>query len=216
MKKIAQYSFMFIMSMITFMLFASTLDPVTGVTMAMAIPSFADLEFEDGQDNMGGTQLIAFYTPINDVLTLPGYTASPANLGDYAIVDTNVIFKPGKCFNKLYATPDTGKIDDNKIEGKDSNSFESIYEFFFPKNDAKSLGFQRIAPTTKFLFVVPEADGNNRVLGIKPGVPASVASIAGTTGNTSTGEKGATFQIKSIQNGPAPIYTGEISLVPAV
>lgn len=215
MKKLAQYSFMFIMSMITLMLFASTLDPVTGISMAMAIPTFADLEFDDGQDNMAGTQLIAYYTPIQDVQTLPGYKASPAALGDYATVDTAVVFKTGKCFKKLYASPDTGKIDDNKIEGKDSNSFESIYEFFFPKNDAPSLGFQRIAPTTKFLFVIPEADGNNRMLGIKPGVPATVASIAGTTGTQSTGEKGATFQIKSIQNGPAPIYAADISLTPA-
>lgn len=188
-----------------------------GLTLAMAPPvSFGDLNFEDGQDNMAGTQLIAYYIPISEVETLPGYVANPAALGDYATIDTDIIPKVGSKFLELYASPDSGKIDDNKIEGKDSNSYESIYEFFFPKNDAASLGFQRLAGTTKFLVIVPEADGNNRILGIKPGVPAILASVAGSSGNNSGGEKGATFQFKSWQNGPAPIYTGAITLEPVV
>jgi len=203
-----------LISMITIaMIFTFTLDPVTGVSMAMAIPTFADLDFEDGQDNMAGTQLLAYYIPIADVETLPGYKAAPALLGDYATIDTAIVCKTGKNFLKLYASPDSGKIDDNKIEGKDSNSYESIYEFFFPKNDAAALGFMRISPTAKFLVIVLEADGNKRLMGIKPGVPATVASVAATTGNQSAGEKGATFQFKSIQNGAAPIYTAEIPLV---
>ena len=197
------------------MMFTFTLDPVAGMTMAFAIPSFVDLDFEDGQDNMAGTQLLAYYIPITDIETLPGYKATPTLLGDYAIIDTAFVCKTGKKFLKLYASPDTGKIDDNKIEGKDSNSYESIYEFFFPKNDASSLGFQRIAPTTKFVVIVLEADGNKRILGIKPGVPAVVSSVAASSGNNSGGEKGATFQFKSIQNGPAPIYTSAIPLEPA-
>ncbi|MFK5893740.1 MAG: hypothetical protein QM504_11020 [Pseudomonadota bacterium] len=191
-------------------------DPVIGITLAMAPPiGYADLDFEDGQDNMAGTQLLAYYIPIADVETLPGYVANPAALGDYGTVDTAIICKTGKNFLKLYASPDSGKIDDNKIEGKDANSFESIYEFFFPKNDAASIGFQRVSGTGKFLVIVLEADGNKRLMGIKPGVPAIVASVAASSGTQSSGEKGATFQFKSLQNGPAPIYTAEIPLTPA-
>ncbi len=197
------------------MLFISFLDPVTGMSMAFAMPTFADLNFEDGQDNMAGTRLLAYYIPVEDIETIPGYVASPADLGDYATIDTAFVCKTGKNFLALYASPDSGKIDDNKIEGKDTNAYESIYEFFFPKNDAASLGFQRIAPTTKFVVIVIEADGNKRVLGIKEGLPATISSVAGSTGTNSSGEKGATFQIKSIQNGPAPIYTAEIPLIAA-
>jgi len=217
MKKLGQISLMLI-SMIILAMFAFTLgaDPLMGITFAMVPPvSFGDLDFIDGVDNMAGTQLIAYYIPIDDVETLPGYKADPALLGDYATVDTAIVCKSGKNFLKLYASPDSGKIDDTKIEGKDSNSFESVYDFFFPKNDAASLGFQRLAGTTKFLIIVPEADGNNRLMGIKPGVPAILASVAATSGTQSTGEKGATMQFKSIQNGPAPIYTAEIPLTPA-
>lgn len=201
------------MAMVVFTLGA---DPVIGLTLAFPPVAYTDLDFEDGQDNMAGTQLLAYYIPMEDIETLPGYVASPAALGDYATIDTAIICKTGKNMLKLYASPDSGKVDDNKIEGKDSNSFESIYEFFFPKNDAASLGFQRTSGTSKFLVIVLEADGNKRLLGIKPGVPAIVASVAGSTGNQSAGEKGATFQFKSIQNGPAPIYTAEIPLTPAV
>ncbi len=190
-------------------------DMVTGIGLAMVPPSFADLDFTDGEDNMAGTQLIAYYIPVDDLQTIPGYKAAPATLADYATINTDFVCKAGKNFLKLYASPDTGKVDDNKIEGKDNNSFESIYEFFFPKNDAASLGFQRMAPTTKFVVIVLEADGNKRVLGIKAGVPATIQSIAGTTGTQSAGEKGATFQIKSIQNGPAPLYKGTIPTTPA-
>jgi len=218
MKNFAKISFSLIILMIFGMIvFTLGADPVTGFALAMVPPiSFGDLDFEDGQDNMAGTQLLAYYIPIDDIETLPGYMANPAALGDYATIDQPIVCKTGKNFLKLYVSPDSGKVEDNKIEGKDSNSFKSVYEFFFPKNDSASLGFQRLAGTTKFLVIVLEADGNQRILGIKPGVPATLSNVAGTTSTTSTGEKGATMQFESIQNGPAPIYTGEIPLVPAV
>jgi hypothetical protein len=215
MKKLGQISQLLLSIIVIAMIFTFTMDPVTGLSMAFAMPTFADLDFEDGQDNMAGTQLLAYYIPAGDIETLPGYKDPPSALGDYATVDTDFVCKTGKNFLSLYASPDTGKIDDNKIEGKDTNAYESIYEFFFPKNDAASLGFQRIAPTSKFVVIVLEADGNKRILGIKPGVPAIIASVAGSSGNQSGGEKGATFQFKSHQNGPAPIYTGAIPLTPA-
>ncbi len=218
MKNFAKISFSLIVLMIFGMIFLTIgANPIVGMSLAMVPPiSFGDLDFEDGIDNMAGTQLLAYYIPIDDIALLPGYKASPAALGDYATIDTVITCKTGKNFLKLYAAPDSGKIDDTKIEGKDSNSFESVYEFFFPKNDAASLGFQRVAGTTKFLVIVLEADGNQRILGIKPGVPATLSSVAATSGTQSTGDKGATMQFKSIQNGPAPIYTGEIPLTPAV
>jgi len=188
-------------------------DAGTTLSLAMAPPvTFADLTFEDGQDNMGGTQLIAYYAPEADILSMPGYAAVPATLADYGTLSGNITCKPGKYFKQLYATPDTGKIDDNKIEGNDSNGFESIYEFFFPKQSAESIGFQRIAGTTKFVVVVLENDGNKRVLGSKPKQPAVLASVAGTTDVASGGGKGATFQFRSRQNGPAPVLDGTIPI----
>jgi len=199
---------MLIMALTVFTLGA---DPLTGLTLCGAVPvTFADLEFTDGEDNAAGTQLLAYYILAEDIATLPGYKTDPSNLADYATIDQAFVCKAGKKFNKLYATPDSGKIDDNKIEGKDSNAYESIYEYFFPKNDKSILGFMRLSGTGKFIVIVLEADGNKRVLGIKPGVPAILASVAATSGNNSGGDKGATFQFKSWQNGAAPVYTAAI------
>lgn len=191
--------------------------PLFGTSFAIAPPiSFGDLNFDSGQDNMPGTQLLAYYCPIEDIDTLPEYMAAPADMGDYVTVDQAIVCKTGKMFLPLYASPESGKIDDNLIEGKDNNSFTSVYEFFFPKGDKKALGFQRMAPTGKFIVIVLEADGAQRLMGVKPGVPATLKSIAGSTGQSSGGDKGATFQFQSIQNGPCPIYEGEIPLVAAV
>lgn len=168
----------------------------------------SDLIFDDAQDNMGGTQLIAYYALAEDIATLPGTKAAPATMGDHAIIDQDIVMKPGASFKKLYASPDSGKVDDNKVDGKDVNTYESIYEFFFPKNDTPALGFMRLGGTSRYVVLVPEADGNVRMLGSKPGVPATLISVAATSGTNSTGDKGATFQFKSFQNGPAPVYQG--------
>ena len=191
-------------------------DPVLGMTLAMAPPvGFGDLLHADGSDNIGGTQMIAYYAPIDDVLTLPGYKTAPSAMGDYATIDTDIVMKPGKKMLKLYATMDTGKVDDKKIEGKDNNAFESTYDFSFPKINAEALGFSRIAAATKCLVLVPEIEGNVRVLGILPGAPAIISDITITTGMVSTSDKSAKFQFKSWQYGPAPVYTGSIPLVEA-
>jgi hypothetical protein len=178
------------------------------ISAGLLLITFTDLTFTDGEDNMSGTQLIAYYIPWDDVLTIPAYAAVPASMADYGKLTGNITTKPGKYFKKLYATPDTGKVDDNKIDAKDSNGFKSIYEFFFPKNDASSIGFQRIASTGKFCIVVIDNDGNKRLFGSKAGNPAYIESIAATSDTTSGGNKGATFQFVSYQSGPAPILVG--------
>jgi len=172
---------------------------------------FEDISPIDGEDNMGGVQRQAYFCPIDDISELPGYKSTPATLAEYAEVEGDFTMAAGKNFWEITIEEKTGKVDDAAIEGEGNNSVESTFEFFLPGNRAQHLGFIRKVLNTKGVWIVPEADGNYRILGIKPGVPA-ITTTSGTTGTNSDGSKGTTFTVKSVQNGPAPIYDGSIVL----
>jgi hypothetical protein len=181
------------------------------LSLAMVPPlSFGDLVINDGDDNMGGTQLIAYYALDSEVASLPAMIDSPATLEDYGQVVGAFVMNGTAKFKRLYASPNTGKVDDSKIEGNDANGFESTYEFFFPTTSPASLGFQRVAATSKFVVVVIENNGQKRILGSKKGMPALIGSVASSTDVNSGGAHGTTFSFKSYQNGPAPSYSGVI------
>ncbi len=155
-------------------------------------------------DNQAGTKLNAWAIPYSEVYHVPTYQP-----GQLVILDP-VIPKPYKIFRKIYATANTGKIDDNLIDGK-VNAYESIYEFFFPKNDKMALGFMRMS-SAKWIFILEEANNFYRIFGIQPGSPAVINQVNATTGTISSGDKGATFKVRSIQNGPAPVYLSTLNL----
>jgi hypothetical protein len=183
------------------------------LSLAMVPPlSFGDLVITDGDDNMGGTQLIAYYALDSEVVSIPAMIDSPATLEDYGQVVGAFVMNGTAKFKKLYASPNTGKVDDAKIEGNDTNGFESTYEFFFPTTSPVSLGFQRVAATSKFVVVVIENNGQKRILGSKKGMPALIGSVASSTDLNSGGAHGTTFSFKSYQNGPAPSFTGVIPM----
>lgn len=189
-------------------------DPVSALSLALVPPlSFGDLIINDGEDNMGGTQLIAYYALESEVRTLPAMAANPDSLEEYGTVAGSFVMIGDAVFKKLYASPNTGKIDDAKVDGNDSNGYESTYEFFFPSTSAQSIGFQRISGTSKYIVVVVENNGQKRIIGSKPGCPAVLSSAASTTDVTSGGAHGTTFSFKSYQNGPAPAFTGLVPLV---
>jgi hypothetical protein len=172
---------------------------------------FEDIAGIDGEDNMAGVQRKAYFCPIDDISALPGYKTAASTLAEYAEIEGDFTLVAGKNFWEITIEPSTGKIEDQAIEGEGNNSCESTYEFFIPGNRATHLGFIRKVLNTKGVWIVPEADGNYRVLGIKPGVPAITRSST-TTATNSEGSKGTTFTVKSIQNGPAPIYDGTLTL----
>ncbi len=172
---------------------------------------YQDLEIIQGTDNMSGTTIEAWAIPYMDVFRMPDYENIINHMSDLATIYGDVIPRPYKTFYKIHATSDTGVIKNNKVEGKESTLYESIYEFWFPKNDKNALGFMRLSGA-KFVFIVQEADGNKRIFGIKPGSPAIIPSISASSGQRSSGEKGATFKVQSFQNGPAPRYNGLFNL----
>jgi len=171
---------------------------------------YSDLEIQPGIDNMAGTPIVAWAIPYSNVYIVPDYKANPDS-DEIQVLFDDIIPKPYKTFQKIYATSNTGKVDDNRITSKESASYESIYEFFFPKNDKESLGFMRLS-AAKWVFIVKESDGNLRILGVQKGLPATINSVAASSDTISSGDKGATNTVRSFQNGPAPIYKGKFNI----
>jgi len=171
---------------------------------------FSDLEIQPGTDNMAGTPIVAWAIPYDDIYSVPDYKADP-DTDEIQVLFDDVIPMPYKTFYKIYATSDTGKIDDNLIPGKQSGSYESLYEFYFPKNDKNSLGFMRLS-ASKWIFIIQESDGNLRIMGVQQGMPATINTVAASSGTLGSGSKGATIIVRSYQNGPAPIYQGKFNL----
>jgi hypothetical protein len=169
--------------------------------------NFDDLKHTDGADEMGGTQLLAYVIPKDDVETMPDYPAAPSAMSEHAVLEGSVVPKAGKQFFAIEAYPTSGKLDDELIEGS-GNAYESTYEFMFPGMGAAALGFAKQAPTTNWVAIVIENDGTRRLMGIK--TPALIKQATGTTGLANENNKGITFQVKSWQSGAAPIYEGTI------
>ncbi len=171
---------------------------------------YFDLTPDLSIENASGTPIVAWALPLSDIYLLPLFKGNPES-DEIQVYFDDIIPMPYKTFYKIYATSDTGKIDDNKSEGKSSNTYESIYSFFFPKNDKNALGFMRMS-ATKWVFIIQETDGNLRIMGVHPGQPATISNVAATSGTLTSGSKGVDISIRSIQVGPAPIYAGKFNL----
>jgi hypothetical protein len=171
---------------------------------------YSDLSYKPQTDNTPGTTITAWAIPFDDIYIVPGYPLDPIYMDEMQIIYDDFIPHAYKTFYKIYATSDTGKVDDNKLTGETA-AYESLYEFYFPKNDNNALGFMRLS-AAKWVFIIKQNDGNLRVMGIQPGSPAIIKNVAATSGTRGSGDKGATFVVRSIQNGPAPLYQGKFNL----
>jgi len=160
----------------------------------------------DSSDNHAGT-CQAWYIPYNQVFLFPERKIIHTNLGDLAVLIGDYIPKPYCSFKKLNISNDTGKVDDKKLDLIDHNTYESEYGFMLSRINAETIGFQRVAPTSRFIVLVEENSGNLRSLGFK-NFPALISSNAST--GTASAQKSITFNVLSRQPGPAPIYMGGI------
>jgi hypothetical protein len=177
-------------------------------------PSFDDLLWPDGTDNIGGTEVNHYYAPLSDIAVFPGIPTTPATLTEEVTVADDFEFNTGKKFLKIYSTLDTGKIDDKSVGEFDGKSFEHSFEFFFPGTIGEALALIRKMNNTNMVFIASEANGQKRIIG-SPAFPAKMSMSDVTTGQKTADRKGTTIKVESRGVTPALIYTGAIPLTPA-
>jgi hypothetical protein len=176
----------------------------------------ADILHVSGSDNTAGVQQKVMFAKLEDIDILPqpdvDDSAGSGALDGLVTISQNIRMKPYKKFNELYVTLETGKIDSNSQGELDGMSFKNVLDFFHPGSSAQILGFAQWAKNSDLIFLVPESDGQVRILGHK-GYPAKMTKAQVTTGAKGADRKGNGFTFESTRKGPAPIFKGHVDLM---
>lgn len=179
------------------------------------MPEFEDMLWPDGADNIGGTQVIHYYIPLANVLSLPTLSTSPVTLSQMVTIPDDIMPRPTKKFLKLYSTMDTGRVLDKLVGEFDGKSFEHSFEFFHPGTLADAMAIVTKFANSNMLFIASEANGQKRLIGSTK-FPAKIAVADIDTGAKTSDRKGIKMRVESRGTTPAPIYTGIITLTPAI
>lgn len=120
-----------------------------------------------------------------------GYTYETA-----VAVTTDITFQAGKGFGKIVVMPDTGEVMCDLVGNKGNKKTKSAFAFAVSGNDKKTLGFMRTHKNTPMLFLVPERDGQKRLVGDKFNA-AYIVEGKSTTGKGGEDDKLVNFTIES-------------------
>lgn len=175
--------------------------------------SLVDISYNQGSNNTGGVQQEIFWALFSDIAFFPPLI-QPDPTGNGAITDLctineNFIMNSGKRFQSMYVTLEKGRIK-SQLQGElDCKSFMNEANFFLPGTSPLALGFATLAKNGSFVFLIPEVDGQLRVLGTK-GYPAKLKAADTDTGEKTADPKGTPFTFQSAGSTPSPIYTGQV------
>lgn len=172
-----------------------------------------DLEWGDGDDNMGGLRTKAYWCMHSEVATHaePMARADASSYADLATIGTDHTFVSGKGWKSIYTTEDTGMVESTMQGEKDGKSWINKIKLHFPGGRAQILGFLRYIGNAGMYFVGVDAEGAKRLVGSRH-YPAKLEASTITTTETAAGRKGATIEAQCSSPYPAPIVTATLSL----
>ncbi len=204
-KTISTLTFL-LMSIFVGQMFAAILD------ISPFITTFANLTWSDGEENMGGLQVIGYYALIDDIENFPQLPSNPSTAEEEVTLESTTGFtmKSGKYFYKIYSTLETSEVVDENQGEWDGQSFVNKATIFYPGTKAEALAFAKNVNNSNMVFIFLESDGQRRVIGSEA-FPAK-CKPSFTTGKATADRKGMTLEIQSYGYTPAPLYTGKITL----
>lgn len=175
-----------------------------------------DLTHVSGSDNTPGIQQTIYYAPLEDIETLPlpdvdDSASKTGTFEDLVTITKNIVMKPGKQLRSIYVTLEEGELKHESQGEMDSMSFKNVLEFAHPGSKPAQLGFAQWVKNNNIVFLVPEVDGQVRLLGHRA-YPAKMTGAPGTTDKKAAGAKKTTFTFQSSRKGPAPIFAGKVAL----
>jgi hypothetical protein len=171
-----------------------------------------------GGANMGGIPQAVYFGYHKDVDTWPTEPdlATATDIEDVAALAGDIAMKPGTNFFKLYLTDDTGEFEVESVGEKDGKSWVLHLRLFHPGLQKKILGFINVAKNENLVFVVPDNNGNQFLMGdaLRP------ATFEGSPDGSGTGMETAarpgvsmefTYKCKNLYQ-----YEGAVPLAAAV
>lgn len=176
-----------------------------------------DILWEDGRPNMGGAQTQWHYGFAREVKYWPEIPAWDVAASYDALVTctTAIVMKMDKQCYEGYLTMDTGEIKSMGVGEFDGKSFEHTFELFIPGSMAKALGFAQWINNSNLVFFPKNAEGDTYIIGNKA-FPAKVDTTEIATGKATKDRKGWKLIVRSRGIGPAPLYTFDVPITPAV
>jgi hypothetical protein len=170
--------------------------------------NYAELEFAEGQSNLGGLRPIGYYGFVADADVIPEVPTAPATLDAVSVIAGNIVMKAGKYMYPMYGTLEKLNLKGEGQGERDGRSAKVTANWFIPGHTAQNLGAARHFPKRRMFFVLIDHESHKRLVG-NSYFPAEVKA-SDDTGTAVADLKGVTYEISTYSDGPAPIYTGEV------
>lgn len=178
----------------------------------MAITKSNMLKFT-GNNNDAGIASIVYFGEADKVRHWPQY-GEEAGFESLGQVEGDLLFAIGERLYEAYVTPETGKLLTKGAGDRDGMSSDTVATIFIPGITPKNLGFFEYFKNRNIVMVVPDLDGQMRLVGSKL-LPCNIVAFEADTTDVITGRKGCKFDIKVIGR-TAPFYSGYVQLKPTV
>lgn len=189
-------------------------------TGAIKALNFLDMPRFDEIDNMGGTGTKFYYALAKDIETWPSLPdpGTAVDISELQVLTGAFAMKTGTNFFTGYMTPETGSVTNTDQGEIDGVSQKHTFKLFHPKMNAKLLGFLRATNNQGMVFIVPDANGVNYMIGSEAFPALRTSDGEAGTGEGPAGRNGGTLSFVSYGPGPAPIVPEEVTipLTPAV
>ena len=170
-RKLFQRVFLFAITILGVLcLFAETSD-IEVISAAGA--SFAALNWQGGQNNMGGFKNYVVFYPAHLCKTVPQLPEDIAGDTDYVEAVGAFSMDATETPVFIYATDETVKYTAEAVGEVDGISYEQKGEFFFPGNKKEAHAFATRIKNLKGYLVIEDSDGNQQLVGA-PGLEATI------------------------------------------
>ncbi|NQT77061.1 MAG: hypothetical protein HQ565_05055 [Bacteroidetes bacterium] len=178
------------------------------------MPRFSEI------DNMGGTGTKFYYALAKDITEWPVLPDPETALDISELQELSGAFTmaTGTKFFVGYMTPDTGSIANADQGDIDGVSQKHTFKLFHPKMNKTLLGFIRATNNQGMVFIVPDSNGVNFMVGSEAFPALKSPDGESGTGEGTAGRSGAGLSFTSYGPGPAPIVPEAVTipLTPAV
>lgn len=166
---------------------------------------------------VSGLDTVMYIAPKADFATMadpPAFDAE-GTLASKVTIATAHTFAEGKGFTKLKVVTETGTINTTMIGEKKRRLFQNELTAQIAGSEASVLGFMRMVKNGDFIVLVEEVGtGNIRQFGSNQ-FAAEFTALTQAIEGTVEGNNSLTFTVQDKQKWPAPVYTGDITEMPA-
>jgi hypothetical protein len=172
----------------------------------------ADLDYQDGIENPGGTNNFVYIVKRADLVApFPKLKENSATADEYIVLDDDFTLDSGKNFAKIYITEDTGQVKDESQGERDGMSYKSTAKGLVSKITKDSLQLAQLVNFDCVVIFEQANNGERRVFGWDSKHKAMI-KFTPDTGEGMVGRNGGLLEVEVQGKRPAPLYKGIIQL----